>query len=72
MLKKTLAVGTALVLALGASTATFAKVSPDVAKQLKTTLTPFGALRAGCVSITPLHLDLTSYKTMDALKKWKF
>ena len=34
--------------------------------------TDFGALRAGCVSITPLHLDLTSYKTMDELKKWKF
>ena len=34
--------------------------------------TDFGALRAGCVSITPLHLDLTSYKTMDALKNWKF
>jgi 5'/3'-nucleotidase len=34
--------------------------------------TDFGALRAGCVSITPLHLDLTSYKTMDMLKAWKF
>ena len=34
--------------------------------------TDFGALRAGCVSITPLHLDLTSYKTMDILKNWKF
>ena len=34
--------------------------------------TDFGALRAGCVSITPLHLDLTSYKTMDELKKWNF
>ncbi len=34
--------------------------------------TDFGALRAGCVSITPLHLDLTSYKTMEALKEWKF
>ncbi|MDO9302352.1 MAG: 5'/3'-nucleotidase SurE, partial [Anaerolineales bacterium] len=34
--------------------------------------TDFGALRAGYVSITPLHLDLTHYKAMDALKKWKF
>ena len=34
--------------------------------------TDFGALRAGCVSMTPLHLDLTSYKTMDILKNWKF
>jgi 5'-nucleotidase len=34
--------------------------------------TDFGALRAGFVSITPLHLDMTSYKTMDVLKSWKF
>jgi 5'-nucleotidase len=34
--------------------------------------TDFGALRAGCVSITPLHLDLTSYRAMDTLKKWNF
>jgi 5'-nucleotidase len=34
--------------------------------------TDFGALRAGFVSITPLHLDMTSYKTMDLLKSWKF
>jgi len=34
--------------------------------------TDYGALRAGCVSITPLHLDLTSYKTLDVLKNWKW
>jgi 5'-nucleotidase len=34
--------------------------------------TDFGALRAGCVSITPLLLDLTHHKAMDVLKKWKF
>ncbi len=34
--------------------------------------TDFGALKAGYVSITPLQLDLTSYKSMDALGKWKF
>ena len=34
--------------------------------------TDFGALRAGCVSITPLHLDMTSYKAMDVLRNWKF
>jgi len=34
--------------------------------------TDFGALRAGYVSITPLQLDLTFYKAMDVLKKWKF
>ena len=34
--------------------------------------TDFGALTAGHVSITPLQLDLTNYKAMDVLKKWKF
>jgi len=34
--------------------------------------TDFGALRAGYVSVTPLQLDLTNYKAMDVLKKWKF
>ena len=34
--------------------------------------TDFGALNAGCVSITPLQLDLTHYKAVEALKQWKF
>lgn len=34
--------------------------------------TDFGALSAGYVSITPLQLDLTSYKAMDVLKKWEW
>lgn len=34
--------------------------------------TDFGALEDGYVSITPLQLDLTHYKAMDALRKWKF
>lgn len=34
--------------------------------------TDFGALRAGYVSITPLHLDMTSYKALDELKSRKF
>jgi 5'-nucleotidase len=34
--------------------------------------TDVGALAQGYVSITPLQLDLTHYKAMDALKKWKF
>ena len=34
--------------------------------------TDFGALRAGYVSVTPLQLDLTHYKMMEELKKWKF
>lgn len=32
--------------------------------------TDFGALKDGYVSITPLQLDLTNYKSMDVLKKW--
>ncbi len=34
--------------------------------------TDFGALSQGYVSITPLQLDLTHYKAMEALRKWKF
>ncbi len=34
--------------------------------------TDVGALAQGYVSITPLQLDLTNYKAMDVLKKWKF
>ncbi len=32
--------------------------------------TDVGALAGGYVSITPLQLDLTNYKAMDALRKW--
>jgi len=34
--------------------------------------TDVGALAQGYVSITPLQLDLTYYKAMDVLKKWKW
>ena len=34
--------------------------------------TDVGALANGYVSITPLQLDLTNYKAMDALRKWSF
>jgi 5'-nucleotidase len=34
--------------------------------------TDVGALAQGYVSVTPLQLDLTHYKAMDVLKKWKF
>ena len=34
--------------------------------------TDVGALAQGFVSITPLQLDLTHYKAMDVLKKWKW
>lgn len=33
--------------------------------------TDVGALARGYVSVTPLQLDLTNYKAMDALKKWE-
>jgi len=32
--------------------------------------TDFGALSAGYISITPLHLDLTAYQAQNELKKW--
>lgn len=34
--------------------------------------TDVGALFAGYVSVTPLHLDLTHYKAMEALKSWEW
>lgn len=32
--------------------------------------TDFGALAAGAVSVTPLHLDLTAYKAVEDIKTW--
>lgn len=34
--------------------------------------TDVGALASGYVSLTPLQLDLTNYKAMEAMKKWEF
>jgi 5'-nucleotidase len=34
--------------------------------------TDFHAVQAGQVSITPLHLDLTNYRSFDALASWQF
>ena len=34
--------------------------------------TDFGALKAGYVSITPLHLDLTAREAMEVMKKWEW
>lgn len=34
--------------------------------------TDIEAIRAKHISITPLHFDLTSYKEMEALNRWKF
>jgi 5'-nucleotidase len=34
--------------------------------------TDVGALANGYVSITPLQLDLTNYKAMEALKNWEW
>lgn len=47
LFKKALVAGTALALALGTATVAQAKVSADQAKELKSSLTPFGAQRAG-------------------------
>lgn len=47
LIRKTIFVGTALALALGISAGVSAKVPADAAKELKSSLTPFGALRAG-------------------------
>jgi 5'-nucleotidase len=33
--------------------------------------TDFEAVEQGMISITPLHLDLTDYKSIDALRSWK-
>ncbi len=34
--------------------------------------TDIGALSAGCVSITPLQLDLTAYKALEKLRTWEW
>lgn len=34
--------------------------------------TDYGALAAGCVSITPLQLDLTAFAALDRLKDWRW
>lgn len=34
--------------------------------------TDFGALKEECVSITPLHLDLTAYTALQALQSWEW
>jgi 5'-nucleotidase len=34
--------------------------------------TDFGALAEGYVSITPLHLDLTSYRSLEDLRAWEW
>lgn len=34
--------------------------------------TDYGALVAGYVSITPLHLDLTAHEAIEDLREWKF
>ncbi len=34
--------------------------------------TDFGALKAGYVSVTPLQLDLTDYRTLEHMKQWRW
>ena len=31
----------------------------------------FRAIRDGCVSVTPVHLDLTSYRRLDEIREWE-
>lgn len=33
--------------------------------------TDFAAIKKGCISITPLHLDATDYRAMEKIKGWK-
>ncbi len=33
--------------------------------------TDFAAIKKGYVSITPLHLDMTDYKALEQIKRWK-
>jgi 5'-nucleotidase len=33
--------------------------------------TDFAAIQKGYISITPLHLDMTDYKVMEQIKRWK-
>jgi len=34
--------------------------------------TDFGALAENCVTITPLHLDLTAYKALEEIRSWEW
>jgi 5'-nucleotidase len=34
--------------------------------------TDIGALAQGCISITPIHLDMTAYRTLEVLKSWQW
>jgi len=34
--------------------------------------TDFGALAENCVTITPLHLDLTAYQVLEEIRTWKW
>jgi 5'-nucleotidase len=34
--------------------------------------TDFGAMKAGYVSVTPLHLDLTAYGAIESLRQWEW
>ncbi len=47
-------------------------IGGDVPTSVPEEGTDVGALSGGYVSITPLQLDLTDYKAVDVLKKWKF
>ncbi|HWQ46239.1 MAG TPA: 5'/3'-nucleotidase SurE [Longilinea sp.] len=47
-------------------------IGGDAPTGIPETDTDYGALKEGCVSITPLQLDLTDYKLLQSLSDWKW
>ena len=45
-------------------------VGPSGAEQDAGPGTDFDAIRAGCVSVTPLHVDLTRHQTLNPAERW--
>ena len=45
-------------------------VGPSGAEQDAGPGTDFDAVRAGCVSVTPLHVDLTRHQTLNPAERW--
>ena len=45
-------------------------VGPSGAEQDAGPGTDFDAVRAGCVSVTPLHVDLTRHQTLKPAGRW--
>jgi 5'-nucleotidase len=45
-------------------------VGPAGAEQDSGEGTDFHAVKSGCVSVTPIHTDLTQYSTIDSISQW--